>query len=111
VQYSVLRFGRCLGQSLPCQNSPSIIITILYLGITMSGLPGNFLSLTRYLIPLFHKSFRRISSSCPPFECILDISKLLRLVVFKLYLTINETSSISNHEYPQQVLVTFLAFF
>ena len=60
-------------QLCPCQKHPFINITVLYLGKTISGLPGNVLTLIRYQNPFENKNLRTKISGFVFFPPILDI--------------------------------------
>ena len=47
---------------------------VLYLGNTISGVPGSLLSFTRYLNPLAKRAFRNIISGLVFFDRIFDIT-------------------------------------
>ena len=55
-----------ISQFLPCQNSPSQNIAILWPLITKSGLPNTDVSFLRYLTPAFQSNFPNRSSSLVP---------------------------------------------
>src|SRR6185312_3908590 len=58
--HSVLVFGitKYLQFLCPCQKQPLTKITVLYLGKTISGLPGRLLSWSLYRYPLACKNLR-----------------------------------------------------
>lgn len=60
-------------QLCPCQKHPFTNIIILYLGKTISGLPGNVLTLIRYLNPFENKNLRTKISGLVSLLDIFDI--------------------------------------
>lgn len=58
-QNAVFVFGstNSLHPSCPCQKQPLTNIAVLYLRITISGLPGTLLTFSRYLYPCAHRHF------------------------------------------------------
>jgi len=62
-----------LQSSCPCQKQPFTNMTVLYLGNTISGFPGNFLSCKRYLNPLANKNLLTSISGLVFFPLILLI--------------------------------------
>ena len=60
---NILEDGRCpLLHICPCQKQPFTKITVRYLVKTISGFPGSFLTLIRYLKPLENKNLRTKTS-------------------------------------------------
>ncbi len=74
-QNAVLVFGstNCLHPSCPCQKQPLTNIAVLYLRITMSGLPCTLLTFNRYLYPCIHSHFLTANSGFVPLLRICDI--------------------------------------
>ena len=76
-QNAVLVFGstNCLQPSCPCQKQPLTNIAVLYLRITISGLPGTLLTFSLYLYPCVHSHFRTVISGFVPLLRICDIQR------------------------------------
>ena len=74
-QKAVLDFGitKSLQPSWPCQKQPFTKIAVLYLGSTISGLPGSSFTWSRYRNPRFHKAWRTSSSGFVLIDRICDI--------------------------------------
>lgn len=76
-QNAVFVFGstNSLHPSCPCQKQPLTNIAVLYLRITISGLPGTLLTFSRYLYPCAHSHFRTAISGIVPMLRICDIQR------------------------------------
>ena len=78
LERHIIRFcsKRAFDNFFPCQKSPSTNMTTLALKKSMSGLPCNSFTLTRYL-PAIHKACRSLISGVVSLLFILDIIQLL----------------------------------
>ena len=65
----------CLQPSCPCQKQPLTKIAVLYLRMTISGLPGTLLTFKRYLYPCDHNHFRTSISSLVALLRICDMQR------------------------------------
>lgn len=76
-QNAVFVFGstNSLHPSYPCQKQPLTNIAVLYLRITISGLPGTLLTFSLYLYPCVHSHFRTAISGIVPRLRICDIQR------------------------------------
>ena len=76
-QNAVFVFGstNSLHPSCPCQKQPLTNIAVLYLRITISGLPGTLLTFSLYLYPCVHSHFRTAISGIVPRLRICDIQR------------------------------------